>query len=39
MQDVWGRILDGVSSGAESFLMLTDLNEALDTANALKKDL
>lgn len=37
MQDVWGRILSGASSGAEFGLTLKDLNEALDTANALKR--
>jgi len=37
MQDIWGRILSGKSSGAEFNLMLKDLNEALDAANALKK--
>ena len=37
MQDVWGRVLSGESSGAEFNLMLRDVNEALDSAIALKK--
>ncbi|MBC7601123.1 MAG: hypothetical protein H7255_00475 [Ramlibacter sp.] len=37
MQDVWGRILSGESSGKEFMLMIKDINEVLDTAQALKK--
>ena len=37
MQDAWGRILSGQSSGVALNLMLKDLNDALDTAHALKK--
>ncbi len=37
MQAVWGRILSGETSGAEFSLLLRDVQELLDAANALKK--
>ena len=37
MEDVWGRILSGETSGKEFALLLNDVNEALDAATALKK--
>jgi hypothetical protein len=37
MQDVWGRILSGASSGKEFLSMLKDTEELLDAAIALKK--
>lgn len=37
MQAVWGRILSGETSGQEFIVMLREVQEVLDAANALKK--